>query len=339
MSSPHIVLCCEADEEVGMGHAIRCAGLLALILSAMPEEPELTVLGSSLVFNNCFPAARFFPAPQWSCMDWAQYDLPKVDLVMADIPFYRPRDWHKVRHPSASLVVIDDHGGVVPADLVINGTVLPSYHEYHPPLPRRVCAGAEFALIRPEFASIHWQISNSQGVTVIAGGGQQAREWLFGIMHLLNQLGPAAFADRHVTVVVGATFDAMGPLKILCQTCRVSLRTGLSSKELARLMVYSEVVLVTAGMVLYEAIALGVPAVAYPQIADLMPEAAWFASRGACIDLGAEGNTINRALVAVRYLLANQEEARAMSSQQRKLLDGRGMERAVKEIINLLEFR
>ena len=337
MRSCHIVLCCEADEEVGMGHAVRSAALLNLLSSKTSNKLQLTVLGSSIFINKLFPEARKLPPPDWSNLDWGKYNLPKIDLVLADIPFYRSRDWKKVRHPTAPLVVIDDHGGIVPANLVINGTVLPSYHEYHHPLPEQVFAGAKFALIRQEFASIQWESQKAQGVTIIVGGGNQARKWIFGIMQIYGQVGSAAFDDRRVTLVVGSTFVGFDQLTDICKKYGVVLHTGLSSSEMSRLLALSEVALVTAGMVLYEAITLGVPTVTYPQIPDLIQEAAWFASKGACIDLGADSDVCNAALIAVRDLLNKKEDAINMSSIQRELLDGLGMHRVAHEIIKILD--
>ena len=339
MRSCHIVLCCEADEEVGMGHAVRCEALLNLLSSKISNILQLTVIGSSIFINKLFPEARKIPPPDWSNLDWEKYDLSQIDLVLADIPFYRSRDWKKIRHPTAPLVVIDDHGGIVPANLVINGTVLPAYHEYHHPLPEKLIVGPKHALIRQEFASIKWESQKSQGVTIIVGGGNEARKWILEIMQIYGQVGSAAFADRSVTVVVGSTFYGIDQLIGICKEYNIVLHTGLSSLEMARLMAMSEVVLVTAGMVLYEAITIGVPTVTYPQIPDLIQEAAWFASKKACIDLGADNNACNRALVAVRDLLSSKDKAINMSLIQRELLDGLGLNRVANEILKLLELK
>jgi len=337
MHKYHITLCCEADEEVGMGHAVRSSALLSLLSSKMSNELELTLIGSNIFIDKLFPEAYKISSPDWSNLNWEKYQLPKIDLVLADIPFYRNRDWKKIRHPTAPLVVIDDHGGIIPADLVINGTVLSSYHKYHNPLPKQVLAGAKFALIRPEFASKKWEAQKAQGVTIIIGSGNQARKWILGIMQIYGQVGSAAFANRPVTVVVGSTFVGTDQLAEICKNYEIVFHTGLSSLAIAELLALSEVALVTGGMVLYEAITIGVPTVTYPQIPDLIQEAAWFASKKACINLGADNNPCNQALVEVRDLLSKKEEAIGMSLIQRKLLDGLGMQRVANEILKLLD--
>ena len=47
--------------------------------------------------------------------------------------------------------------------------------------------------------------------------------------------------------------------------------------------------LVTGGMAMSETLAIGAPAAVFPQVANLVPEARWFAERGAIRDLGYDG--------------------------------------------------
>ena len=328
----HIVLCTEADADVGLGHAVRCAGLLR----ALRREYKLTVMGGGSLLRQFFPAANHVPAPNWTQLDWTRMDLPRPDLVLADIPVYRQRDWDRVRCPGAALVAIDDHGGCVPADLVINGTVMPEYQRYDTSRPpNRLCVGPAYALIRPEFAATPWQGATSTVVTAMFGSGAQAREWALA----LAAAGSTSLRGRRLRLVVGNGFDALTLLGSLCANRGIELQVGLSAVALAPLVAGSAAMLVTAGMGLYESVAAGVPVVAYPQIADLCSQAAWFAHRGACINLGlgnAAPETATRALVA---LLADPQALRAMSDRQRTLLDGRGVARVAALLDTLLEAR
>ena len=327
----HLVLCTEADSEVGMGHAVRCAGLLQAV--TLPHT--LSVVGGGPVLASLFPDARHRSAPDWRHLDWAALDLPHIDLVLADIPFYRPRDWHRLRCPGAPLVVIDDHGGEVPADVVINGSVLPQYQCYDTPAPGRLLAGPDWALIRPEFAATPWVGPAAKAVTIVVGSGGAARDWALA----LADGGAAAFTGQPVQIVVGRTFDAMDRLRARCDAGGITLLSGLSATELAGLLAGSAASLITGGMVLYEAVSVGVPVVVYPQIPDLTGEAAWFAERGACIDLGLAQGTPDAAAQAVQSLLIKPETARAMSVRQRALLDGQGIARAATLITHLMETR
>jgi len=115
------------------------------------------------------------------------------------------------------------------------------------------------------------------------------------------------------------------------------LESGLSGERMAEALSQATVALMTGGMIVYEALAVGVPAIVFPQIENLVPEARWFAQRAALPILVYEGGT-NSGLVSemVGRLLASSSERLAMSSAQRATIDGRGMLRAAKEIDGLL---
>ena len=331
-SRVHIVLCTEANSVVGLGHAVRCAGLL----HALPIAHDLTVLGDSPLLQSFFPDAVLRLTPDWTMLDWQKLGLPRVDLVLADIPFYRPRDWDRVRCSDVPLVAIDDHGGLVPADVVINGTVLPQYQRYDPARsPGRLCAGPDWALVRPEFAATPWQGAASTTLTGVVGSGAEARDWALGIA----ATGARQFHAEHVRLVVGGAFDAMSQLREACQRGGIDLYVGISAAELSKLLASSSAALVTAGMVLYESVTTGVPVVTFPQIADLMGEAAWFAEHGACIDLGLPNSSPQQAAQAVNRLIEDTAVAQAMSERQHALLDGQGIARAAALLMELLETR
>lgn len=331
-SRSHIVLCTEANSVVGTGHAVRCAGLL----HALPIAYDLTVLGDGPLLQGLFPAAVLRVTHDWTTLDWQELGLPRVDLVLADIPYCRPRDWDRVRCPDAPLVAIDDYGGLVSADVVINGTVLPQYHRYDPARsPGRLCAGPDWALVRPEFAATPWQGTTSTTLIGVVGSGAEARDWALGIA----AIGARQFNAKHVRLVVSGAFDAMSQLRDACQLGDIDLHFGVSAAELSQLLATSSAALVTAGMVLYESVTTGVPVVTYPQIADLVGEAAWFAEHGACIDLGLPNSSPQQAARAVNRLIADTAAAQAMSERQHALLDGHGIARAAALLMELLETR
>jgi len=327
--TPHLVLCTEADAEVGLGHAVRCAGLL----EALTTSHMLTVIGGGPILASLFPHARHLNAPDWTRIDWHMLSLQSVDLVLADIPFYRPRDWSRVRHADAPLVVIDDHGGKIEADVIFNGTVLPEYHHYDACLSlEKLYVGPDYALIRPNFAATSWLGPSSDIVTIVIGSGAQAQDWALS----LARLGSGAFNGSQVRLVTSRSFDALEKLQTLCAQGGIELHLSLSASKLAQMLSESGVALVTAGMLLYETVASGVPTVAYPQIPDLTREAAWFADRGACINLGLHNNHPELAAKAVNELLTNPQVARVMSHIQRSLIDGHGISRVAKILDNLL---
>ena len=324
----NIALCTEANSFVGMGHAVRCAGLLRLI-----EIPfKLTVIGIGETLREFFIDATHVQVDNWVTLDPAKINK-SYDLLIADIPFYRPRDWNKLRIYSSNFVVIDDHGGSIPADVIINGTILPEYHNYdnaHTSI--NIYKGAHYSLVRPEFSMNPWKGPDSSLVSILVGSGDKARDWIIDIA----KIGASQFNVEKVKIIVNRNFDTLNILHNFCKKGNIELYYGLSAIELADTLSNSTAALVTAGTGLYEAISTGVPVVAYPQIFDLVKEAAWFANLGACYDLTISQPSPITASKAINSLVKNKNASIEMNKLQSLCLDGKGMIRAAKILSDIL---
>ena len=326
----HIVLCTNADSEVGMGHAVRCAGLL----NQVTTKHRLTVLGGDSILTTFFPFSKYINVTDWVNIDLAEMELNKVDLVLVDIPIYKARNWAAFRYPDSILVAIDDHGGSVAADIIFNGTVMPDYHHYKKINPSSLYyIGPKYALIRPEFKNTKWRGEGSNALCILIGSGADARNW---VMELVRG-GSRQFLPLKVNLIVNNAFESRLELENLCEKGDIQLHVGLDAENIAKLFSISAVALVTAGTGLYEAIASGVPVVAFPQISDLSSQAEWFSSRGACIDLTINGCKVSDAVSAINLLSKDQCLVNIMRRSQEECFDGGGMVRVAKILDNILE--
>jgi len=230
------------------------------------------------------------------------------------------------------VIAIDDEGGEIIADLIINGTVLDRYHQY-PNLARGNCilAGPEFALIRPIFGEVNWKPPINRSVLIVIGSGKRATDWVFFI--LSDLIDKSEWGE--ITIVVGKSFPNTKKLEQLCEKVGAKYVNGCSGEKLARIMEKSSVALITGGMVVYEALAVGVPTVVFPQVSNLPPEAEWFFEHGYLINLGFTGGMETKTLEeSVKELLFDEKQAVQMSRNQRKTIDGLGMIRAAQAIAN-----
>lgn len=329
----HILVRLDANHQIGLAHAIRVSAILDLL-----EVPHrITVAGAGELIADFFPGQQLLPV---SVEDHnAFFSLIgeiRPDLILVDHPRPGHNFWHglSVSAGDIPVVAIDDEGGEVDADLVINGTVLDQYHHY--PLLRpqaSLLLGREYALIRPVFGATPWRNHRESSVVIVVGSADRARDWALQLMS-----GKVDLSNwGKVWMIVGRAFPDMARLQHDCDALGVSLESGLSGERMAEALSQASVALITGGMIVYEALAVGVPAIVFPQIENLIPEAQWFAQRGCIVDLGYEGGT-NSGLVseAVGRLLASSSERLAMSSSQRATIDGRGMLKAAKEIGSLL---
>ena len=327
----HVVVVTAAGHEVGLGHAVRLSGLVARL--ATPHTLSVCVRGDLALVAPLFPGATLVPLVADGGPDGLWFAAPP-ELVLVDLPSHpahQARPFAAWRAFGVPLVAVDDLGGDVPVDLVVNGTVPGAHHAYSP--GPRVFAGPEYALLRAPFSVTPWRAPADRAVTIVIGGGDAARRWA----HVLT--GPAL--DRstwgRTTMVVGAAFPERDRLRAPCALARITLRHGLDAAELATLLADSAVALVTGGMIVYEALAVGTPTVAFPLVDDMRAEVGWLAARGACLDLGEDGG-FSSAVVkdAVRSLLDDPALAATMSACARSLIDGRGAERSAKLVDELL---
>lgn len=329
----HILVRLDANHEIGLAHAIRVSSILRLLNT----EHQITIAGQGNLIADFFPGQKLLPT---TAADpdtfFSLIDRIRPTIVLVDHPRPGANFWLQLKERAGNIpvVAIDDEGGAVDADLIINGTVVDEYHHY-PVLSSssRLLLGGQYAQIRPEFSANQWQDPDQRSVVIVIGSADRARDWA-----LLLTSGAINMSNwGRVTMIVGRAFPEMARLQENCNSVGVLLASGLSGERMAATLSQASVALMTGGMIVYEALAVGVPAVVFPQIENLLPEAAWFGQRGCIIDLGFEGGMNTRQVIeAIDKLLSDSALRISMSKTQRATVDGCGMSRAAEEIDRLL---
>lgn len=329
----HLLVRLDANHQIGMGHAVRVSAILRLLRT----QHYVTVIGEGELIADLFSGLQIVSVNMTDPNSFPRLIREiKPDLVLVDHPQPGHEFWRQLRESDGNIpvVAIDDEGGDVDADLIINGEVLDRYHHYPLLRPRsRLLAGQDYALIRPIFAETPWHPTIEPSVVIVAGSADRARDWALqltsGVLDMRNW--------GKVRVIVGRAFPDLPRLQSNCDNLGVTLESGLSGENMAQALAQANVALITGGMILYEAIAVGVPAVVFPQVQNMVPVTQWFAERGCIVDLGYGGGTNSRLIAETVGRLLDSSSARlAMSSTQRSTIDGRGMKRVAAVIDNLL---
>ena len=317
---------------VGLGHAVRVRGVVDLIA----PRPDLVLAGAGDGLEDWFPGVRRVPVGGEA--DFAALcEAERPDAVLIDLPAYPAGLFATLRRQSIPILCIDDVGGEVDADLIVNGTVLDQYHHYPPVPPGGVrLIGGAYTLVRPAFGASPWTAPSRPAVAIVIGSGDRARDWAFRL--LSPELDRRDWGS--VTMVVGAAFRDRERLAEAVREAGVVLRHGLAAPELAGLLASASVALITGGMIVYEALAVGVPMVVFPQIENLIPEAAFLAAGGMIEDLGFGGGMkLDMVQAAIAGLTGDPARQQDMSRRQRSLIDGKGMERVAAAISHFLRER
>jgi spore coat polysaccharide biosynthesis predicted glycosyltransferase SpsG len=318
-----------ANHRIGLGHAVRIGGLMEILTTA----PDLVVVGEGDLWRPFLPQARHRPVADDDLAALAAViDDERPDAVLVDFPWHSPEMWQTLRRCKGPLIVIDDEGGFVPADLVINGTVLPDYHHYTG-LSGPALVGAHYTLLRPPFGATPWRGTPGKLICVV-GSGEDARLWGNALPRLIQQSGQT-FTET--VIVVGGAFPDGESLRADAGACSIAVLQNLSAQDLASAMAGAEMAIITGGMIVYEALAVGVPAIVFPQIPNLVAEAHWFAAHGAIIDLGIHGGHDADKLGTAIAHLRQPGQAATLSAAAQAIIDGAGLARVAAAVDSVLQ--
>ena len=314
--------------EVGFAHVVR----LQQFLNHLPFSYQLTVVTKSPDISSFFEGANvinFVPSESGGMESIAAQIKP--DIFICDHPHPETDLWKQVRwSESVHTIAIDDYGGDLTPDCVINGTVLPHYHEYPNLMPSCLrLLGPDYALLRSEFGAKSWNENDQRSILVVIGGGARAQAWA----SLLLSEKIAWPQNCAVKIVVGWSFKDLKSLQLAGKSRGIEVLQGLSALDLAHQLRKSTVSLMTGGMIVYEALACGAPSIVFPQELNLVEEAEWFSEKGCIVNLGySNGMDANSVSMQLHSVMESNQLRTGLSRAGRKLIDGRGTKRAVDAI-------
>jgi spore coat polysaccharide biosynthesis predicted glycosyltransferase SpsG len=318
-----VVFRAAAGPRRGFGHMVRCLSLAR----ALGVRPLLSVRGGASVRETAVALGG----------DVLEDDGIRVlsrirpDVVVIDDPIASDaRRWMQAaRRLGALVVTIHDLGlGAHGADLVIDGSVTRTAPRH---AGRRALTGSRFAVLDPRVTRLRRDAvgcgsdrrrgeARGRRVLIALGGGPHAE--------LADAMAQTIVStDAYAEVRIAGGFVAR-PRPMHPRICWVRPR-GLAP-ELAK----AQVAIVGGGVSLYEAAAMGVPAVGVPVVKAQEPTVLAFARRGAALGVRFASHPQSAATKALS-LLNNHEHQAALSRRSRALVDGHGATRAAAAVIAL----
>jgi spore coat polysaccharide biosynthesis predicted glycosyltransferase SpsG len=313
----------EASPTVGHGHVVRCA--------ALAEEAQHSGLRSGFVPANSY-TERLLDA----------LNLPQAAnaAALVVIDHHSPVDpvWVEDMRASGSSVAMIDHQGPARtvADLVCDALIGP---EMRNQLPHsngtRYLYGLDYILLRRQFRDAHAFAHPGRTDTprlMVAMGGvdqYQVTPRLAVALDACGFTGPATFVvEEHVV-------DALRD--IVRQWTDTRVLAGVS--DMASIMLESDLLVSKVGGMTLEAFCVGIgAAMVEPTPAHVTLSASLAAANAdwPALPLGlAEGLDMNAAAQNVCAILADQTMLRRLGRRGAALVDGRGCERVVGELVAL----
>jgi spore coat polysaccharide biosynthesis predicted glycosyltransferase SpsG len=294
-----------AGPRTGFGHLVRSRSLAR----AIGDHPLVSIRGSEAT-------RRTAASSGWTVinMDGEQaLDAVCPDVLVVDDPSAAAAEpWIRAaRRASVPVAAIHDLGlGYIESDLGIDGSVLPRHDMtgVHGDL-----TGPAFAILDPAFALPRSTAAQPARVLVALGGGAHVGGYADGFADAIAR----AVEDADIRVASGFT---VSPTPLAMPRGRwIRANEGLA-EELAS----ADVVVCAGGLTLYEACALGRPAVAVSVTGAQQLTITAVTRRGAAINAGAAATAADRVGEAVAHLMAQPSARHSMADAGRRLVDGRG---------------
>jgi UDP-2,4-diacetamido-2,4,6-trideoxy-beta-L-altropyranose hydrolase len=311
ITNPPIVLfTAAAGPRIGFGHLVRCRSLAR----ALGIAPVVALRGTAATCRRALDSG-------WTVVDAQPGDAlarsrPQV-LVVDDPSPAVVREWTgQARRVGLPVATIHDLGlCAVESDIAIDGSP-----EVATAIRGRFATlrGTAYAILDPSVRAA--REARSEGgprrVLIALGGGGH----VFGLAARVAEAVSARVQGAEIRVASG--FVATRRLPLLQCARWIEAPGGLAAELSA-----TSVAIVAGGITLYEACAVGVPAVAVAVSPGQRPTIRAFARRGAVVDAGAAsdlGRTVTRVASAVERLLEDPMTRRRVGIAGPRVVDGRG---------------
>lgn len=161
-------------------------------------------------------------------------------------------------------------------------------------------------------------------LTVSIGSSNLAFQWA---LFLLQKIDFSSWEE--VFFIVSPTFEKLFMLQELSEKKKICLKTNVKQEELASLYRESDIVLVTGGMSLYEALTAGAAVVTYPLLKEMLPEVSFLEQQEVLVSLGTNGMSRESVSRELLDLKSNEVKKQALRKRAQNLFDGNGLERII----------
>jgi len=321
------VICVEASHQRGMGHLFRGLNLA----KALKSESHKVVI----VVND--------DSASWEIIRKGEFDFEIVtyndetNWEYRLIEKYKPQWWindrldttvnhaKKVCNSGISLVTFDDHG---------DGADFAQYNFLAMDLlPEKKSSngyyGPKYIILNPQIKEYEKAIHNhalNPNILITLGGSDT-----YGVTpRVLTALGSLA-NDVSFTIIIGPNYEHHKELNIAIKNIGKQIKVYHYVSDLLKIMSRSDLIVCGGGITLFEAAALGLPALT---IANELHEVCiieWFETNGCSINLGFHENKFeDRLLVEAMRLIENKESLLKMGRKGMSLVDCKGLSRILK---------
>ncbi|MTI59294.1 MAG: UDP-2,4-diacetamido-2,4,6-trideoxy-beta-L-altropyranose hydrolase [Firmicutes bacterium] len=338
----------DGGSKIGMGHLMRCLALA----QALPGDMEGFFITKSdgkvfeLIKENDYKVIKISGVSQVQ----DELGLVKDAIINNDIDILIIDSYElaydyliSVKKAVDNLVSIHDFAPFpFPADIVINGNIYADELNYKSVNgDTRFLLGTKYLLMRDEFRELPKRILERtvKDILITVGGGDPLN-LTPKIIKSINLIeGNIALLDKdnlHLDIVIGPAFTNLEEIVSMLRELNIDISLHFNVNKISDLMLNCDLAISAGGTTLYELAATGTPAVSILQDDNQVQGAGMLAAKGTIINLGM-GDKLNIETIVekITELIVDFELRKRMSRVGQKLVDGRGADRCVEEIIEV----
>lgn len=335
----------DANKEIATGHVMRCLSMAF----------GLKNVGIDCVFITADEFAKQIVAShgyeviclnsQWDELDKETKRLVeviheyKIDKLIIDSYYVTTQYLERLMAHTKVIYVDDMNFFRYPASMVINYNIyyeIFSYPEKYKSTETQLLLGCKYAPLREEFKLVKLSCREMvKKILVTTGGTDQYN--VAG--KLLNRIVEEnLFQGLELHVVVGSLNSKFDYLKELSDGCH-SIVLHQNLKAMSELMISCDIAITAGGSTMYELCACGVPTVSFSFADNQLYGVEGFSREGIMAYAGDVRNNeeecIDNLIANIKKYMASPEVRREKAITMRKKVDGNGVSRIVKAIVNL----
>jgi len=262
--SSKVLLRCDANESIGIGHAIRCLALAEVacaqnlgVIVAYEAMPATILVAFAEIGAELQPLDGRVDIQAQTCLShflytdrgWIFLDLPAIDEVQVNALSSGP----------ARLALMDDgaHGYFSGVDLIINPNIEASAEYYASKIngTTSLALGLRYLPLRNQFRATERQhtIENELCTLLITMGGSDPDKLSLPLGLAFDRLTKKA----HIDLLIGPSYSEPSDLIRKLRKAAPGVRVLTASRDMAALFSSREIVVTLAGISLWEAAASG----------------------------------------------------------------------------------
>lgn len=335
----------DANKEIATGHVMRCLSIAFGMKNVDIDCVFITVdeNAKQIVSSHGFEVICL--NSQWNVLDKEAKQLVeviqeyKIDKLIID-SYYVTVQYLERLIAYTKVIYIDDMNFFrYPVSMVINYNIyyeIFSYPEIYSRTETQLLLGCRYAPLREEFKSIKPSYREMvKKIFVTTGGTDQYN--VSG--KLINRIiEDKLFKGIEFHIVVGRLNSNLEYLKELSDRCN-SIVLHQDVKNMSELMISCDIAITAGGSTMYELCACSVPAISFSFADNQLYGVEGFAKEELMTYAGDvrknEEKCIYNLIAYIQKYIANPKVRRKKAINMRKKVDGNGVSRIVKAIIDL----